>query len=126
MDDIDLREMRRAKGISQQKLAQEASCSVAMVALFERGYRPASSAIFARVVATLKRENLPAGTQAALDVPRLRAMREQMGLTRMQLAAMSGVSPGAIRNAEVAAVASQRETLMRLCNALGCDISAIR
>ncbi len=55
-----LRAMRRAAGISQERLAQLADCSLHTVALFERGYRPSRSDVLPRIVAVLNDDG-PAG-----------------------------------------------------------------
>lgn len=66
-----LRNLRHDAGISQQRLAQLADCSLSMVKLLERGYEPdAKSEVLARVVAALKDEALanekaPAATGAS-------------------------------------------------------------
>lgn len=49
----DLREQRLAVGLSQQRLAELARCSINAVRLFERGYDPARSPVRERVVAVL-------------------------------------------------------------------------
>ena len=51
--DIDIRERRRAVGLSQEQLARAVGCSTASVRLFERGYMPPSSPTRERVVAVL-------------------------------------------------------------------------
>ncbi len=38
--DTDLRKLRRSVGFSQQQVAERAGCSIAAVALYERGYVP--------------------------------------------------------------------------------------
>ena len=48
-----LRDQRRAAGLSQQRLAELAGCSVSAVRLFERGYQPEPSAVRERVEAIL-------------------------------------------------------------------------
>ncbi len=57
----NLRELRRAAGFSQQRVAELAECSINMVGLFERGYAPASSQVLGRVTAVLNAEGRPAG-----------------------------------------------------------------
>lgn len=49
----DIRQRRRALGVSQLELAQLAECSPAMVGLLDRGYRPHRSAVLDRVNAVL-------------------------------------------------------------------------
>lgn len=51
-----LRELRKAAGLSQQALAEQAKCSISAVALFERGYAPRRSATLDRVLAVLAKE----------------------------------------------------------------------
>jgi transcriptional regulator with XRE-family HTH domain len=46
---LELRERRVAAGLSQQALASAADCSLASVALFERGYRPEHSQVLERI-----------------------------------------------------------------------------
>jgi predicted transcriptional regulator len=50
-----LRERRVAAGLSQQRLARLARCSIASVAVLEAGYRPARSAVLRRILAALER-----------------------------------------------------------------------
>ena len=54
----ELRELRKAAGLSQQALAERAKCSISAVALFERGYAPRRSATLKRVLAVLARESI--------------------------------------------------------------------
>ena len=49
----DLRSLRETAGFSQQRVAELAGCSLAAVALFERGYRPSTSKVLPRIVAVL-------------------------------------------------------------------------
>jgi transcriptional regulator with XRE-family HTH domain len=53
----ELRELRKAVGLSQQALAERAKCSISAVALFERGYAPRRSPTLDRVLAVLARES---------------------------------------------------------------------
>lgn len=55
-----LRERRLAAGLSQEKLAQAAECSTAMVKLLERGYAPSESAVLGRIHGALTKSS-PAG-----------------------------------------------------------------
>lgn len=48
-----LRERRVAAGLSQQRMAELAGCSVAIVGLLEGGYRPERSAVLPRIVRVL-------------------------------------------------------------------------
>jgi transcriptional regulator with XRE-family HTH domain len=52
-----LRAERRAAGLSQERLAQLAGCSVSMVRLLESGYRPESSHVLDRIAAALSPNN---------------------------------------------------------------------
>jgi transcriptional regulator with XRE-family HTH domain len=54
---VELRTQRRAAGLSQQKVAELAHCSLATVALFERGYRPTRSAVLPRIVQVLANQS---------------------------------------------------------------------
>jgi hypothetical protein len=50
----ELRDLRRARGLSQQALATRADCSISMVALLESGYRHAGeSTVLARIESIL-------------------------------------------------------------------------
>jgi predicted transcriptional regulator len=62
----DLREMRRTAGLSQQRLAELAHCSLAAVALFEGGYRPARSIVLPRIINVLN-ESSPAGEPGSTE-----------------------------------------------------------
>lgn len=48
-----IRDQRRAAGMSQQRLAELAHCSVSYVRLLERGFAPASSDVLPRVLDAL-------------------------------------------------------------------------
>ena len=48
-----LREQRRALGLSQQRLAEQAQVSIGIVRLLEGGYRPGKSAALARIESIL-------------------------------------------------------------------------
>lgn len=48
-----LRRLRRAAGLSQQQVATRAGCSIAAVALYERGYTPERSDVLPRIVRVL-------------------------------------------------------------------------
>jgi transcriptional regulator with XRE-family HTH domain len=61
--------MRRAAGLSQQRLAELADCSLAAVALFERGYQPDTSAVLPRILAVLNDERPEATTPGARPNP---------------------------------------------------------
>lgn len=49
----DLREQRLAAGLSQQRVAELAECSVQMVRVLESGMRPTTSAVLSRIEAVL-------------------------------------------------------------------------
>lgn len=53
LDSGALAARRKAVGLSQQKLAHLADCSVAMISLLERGYQPENSSVLGRVVAAI-------------------------------------------------------------------------
>lgn len=58
-DEPDLRAERKAAGVSQQRLADLARCSVAMVRLLESGYRPyGGSAVLQRIALVLAASNV--------------------------------------------------------------------
>jgi len=48
-----IRALRQHAGFSQQRLAELAQCSVAMVQLLEGGYKPAESRVLERIGAVL-------------------------------------------------------------------------
>ncbi len=62
-----IRARRRAAGLSQERLAHLADCSLHTVALFERGYRPARSNVLPRIIAVLNDER-PAVTPGARKI----------------------------------------------------------
>jgi transcriptional regulator with XRE-family HTH domain len=70
-DSDDIRALRRSVGLSQQRLAEMVGCSLATVALFERGYRPHTSTVLPRIIATLTERALnderPAVTPGARE-----------------------------------------------------------
>lgn len=63
----DLRALRKAAGMSQERLAQLAGCSLHTVALFERGYRPGRSDVLPRIIAVLNDERPVAVTRGARE-----------------------------------------------------------
>jgi transcriptional regulator with XRE-family HTH domain len=50
----ELRRMRKARGLSQQRLAAIAGCSLSYVRLLESGYAPASGEVLDRVLGALQ------------------------------------------------------------------------
>jgi len=48
-----IRERRAALGISQQRLAELANCSLSMVRVLESGYEPESSRVLERIASVL-------------------------------------------------------------------------
>jgi DNA-binding XRE family transcriptional regulator len=53
---FDLRELRQARGLSQEHVARLAGCSTSMVRQLERGYVPAGSLVLPRVIQALNKE----------------------------------------------------------------------
>ncbi len=53
----DLSALRRSRGLSQQRVAELAGCSLSMVRQLERGYRPTSGDTLRRVVDVLNDES---------------------------------------------------------------------
>jgi predicted transcriptional regulator len=53
-----LREHRRRRGITQQRLAELAGCSLSMVRILEAGAKPRKSAVLGRIVSVLNDEDL--------------------------------------------------------------------
>ncbi len=51
--DRTIREHRIAAGLSQQQLAEMVRCSISMIGLLERGYRPAHSEVLGQITAML-------------------------------------------------------------------------
>lgn len=49
----DLREHRKAAGLSQQTVAERAHCSISMVQLLEAGYAPRRGEVLDRVLAVV-------------------------------------------------------------------------
>lgn len=49
----DLRQQRRALGLTRTRVAVEAGCSVTMLQMLEDGYRPSRSVVLPRVMAVL-------------------------------------------------------------------------
>jgi len=60
-EQITIRERRAALGISQQRLAELASCSLSMVRVLESGYEPESSRVRERIASVLTKHATPAG-----------------------------------------------------------------
>lgn len=56
-----LRDLRRRAGLSQERLAHRADCSLSMVKLLERGYVPERSDVLDRIAAVLSSTNEGAG-----------------------------------------------------------------
>lgn len=60
----DLKVLRRSAGMSQQRLAELAGCSVSMVRVLESGYEPERSDVLPRLLAALPTtREAPAGNQ---------------------------------------------------------------
>lgn len=55
-----MRRERRARGLSQERLAQLAGCSTSMVRLLEAGYEPRSSGVLDRIAHVLETSEAPA------------------------------------------------------------------
>jgi transcriptional regulator with XRE-family HTH domain len=53
MDGAQLAAKRKAVKLSQQAVAERAKCSLAMVSLLERGYRPEASEVADRIARVL-------------------------------------------------------------------------
>ncbi len=64
-----LRARREAAGLSQQRLAELAGCSIAAIGLYEGGYSPSRSTVLERVLAVLDEER-PAGGPGAHETAR--------------------------------------------------------
>lgn len=54
--EVTVRDRRRVRGISQQRLAELASCSLSMVRILESGYEPGASPVLDRINAVLNDE----------------------------------------------------------------------
>lgn len=63
-----LRARREAAGLSQQRLAELAGCSIATIGLYEGGYSPARSTVLERVLAVLDDER-PVSQPGAVTTP---------------------------------------------------------
>src|SRR5262245_25379355 len=57
---------------------------------------------------------------------RLRELREAAGLTRQQLAEKAGLKAGGVRDIEQGRRSPQWETVLALCDALGCSCEEFR
>lgn len=64
-----IRARREAAGLSQQRLAELACCSIATIGLYEGGYSPARSTVLERVLAVLDEER-PADGPGAQETAR--------------------------------------------------------
>jgi transcriptional regulator with XRE-family HTH domain len=62
--EADYRALRHAAGLSQQRVAELADCSLAAVALYGRGYRPERSEVLPRIAAVLNDQS-PAGKRGS-------------------------------------------------------------
>jgi hypothetical protein len=62
---LDLRALRAAAGLSQQRVAELSGCSIAAVALYEKGYAPATPTVLPRILHTLNCERPVADTPGA-------------------------------------------------------------
>lgn len=64
----DLKALRRAAGLSQQRVAERAGCSLSMIRILESGYVPEHSDVLPRVLAALidpSTTEAPVGTSAS-------------------------------------------------------------
>ena len=75
--DTDLRKLRRSAGFSQQQVAERAGCSIAAVALYERGYAPVNSTVLPRIIAVLSNEG-PVIEPGARDASPTREARQDV------------------------------------------------
>ncbi len=57
---VGVREQRLARGLSQQRVAELAGCSLNMVRLLEAGYQPTSSRVAPRIAEVLARSQVAA------------------------------------------------------------------
>ena len=64
---VDLRGLRQARGLSQERVARLAGCSTSMVRQLERGYVPVGSAVLPRVVEALIEEGRSADNATASE-----------------------------------------------------------
>ncbi len=64
-----LRARREAAGLSQQRLAELAGCSIATIGLYEGGYSPSRSTVLERLLAVLDEER-PADGPGAQETAR--------------------------------------------------------
>lgn len=63
-----LRAARKAAGLSQQRVAELAGCSVGYVRVLEAGYTPdAGSKVFRRILNVLRNERSPTGQPDSSD-----------------------------------------------------------
>jgi Helix-turn-helix domain len=78
-----IRDTRRAAGLSQQRLATLANCSVASVALLESGFNPGRSQVL-RAFCARWRSAHPTMSEASGSTPRLRGRAAMMPLGHVQ------------------------------------------
>jgi transcriptional regulator with XRE-family HTH domain len=74
-----LHERRKAAGLSQQRLAELAGCSLTFVRVLEAGYEPATSAVLPRILAVLDGSTTSNGTAGNGAVAKLAVMGDGHG-----------------------------------------------
>lgn len=65
--DVDLRQRRVQAGLSQQRVAELADCSIASIRLFEQGYSPKHSEVLERLRKVLDDERRSAPSAAVQE-----------------------------------------------------------
>jgi transcriptional regulator with XRE-family HTH domain len=65
----DLRSRRIAAGLTQQRVADLAGCSISIVGLLERGLTPEHSSVIPRILAVLDGQEIPARKESPAGQP---------------------------------------------------------
>jgi len=114
-----IRLMRTEKGLSLQDLARRAAISLSYLSEIERGSVAPALSTLKRIAEGL---GVPASTffgQEGSLGQRLKALREEYGLTQAQLANLAGVTAGLIGQIEQGKVQPSLKTLEKLAEVTG-------
>ena len=114
-----IRMIRTEKNLSLQELAQRAAISLSYLSEIERGTVYPALNTLRRISEGLEVSTTSIMGQAGSLGPKLKAMREEYGLTQARLANLAGVTAGLIGQIEHGKVQPSLKTLEKVAEAMG-------
>lgn len=114
-----IRMLRTEKKMSLQELAQKAGISLSYLSEIERGTVYPALGTLKRLAESLNVPPSAIMTQEGTLGQKLKALREEYGLTQAELASMAGVTAGLIGQIEQGKVQPSLKTLEKLADAMG-------